>query len=201
MPALDVSFVVEGRPVPKGNMSGFPIARGKCKTCLAKKACQSRSCFGGVVVGVSVTDQGGGELKAWDELVYVRAMSARNTAGHRIVARPGAVQVDLAFVLTRPDGHWTDSGALTSTGRALPHPTTKPDWDKVSRGVCDGLSRALVEDDSQIIVGKVALRFADWRGWTGVVVHARQICDYESWVDELLTSQGVWRPLTQTRLL
>src|ERR1700748_995190 len=137
---LDIRFKVEGTPCPKGSMSGFPIDRGPCVDCKPGKPCRSRSCFGGRIVGVSVTDQGGKELEAWQELVFVRAMSARNAAGARPVARPGACEVTMVFVMPRPAGLWHPKrqGELTSEGRARPLPSVKPDIDKLARACLDG---------------------------------------------------------------
>ena len=191
---LDVRFTVEGTPQPKGSMSGFPIARGPCAECLQKKRCGKRNCFGGTIVGVSVTDQGDGALKAWQQLIQVRALSARNAAGQRMVERPNAVNVALVFVMPRPAGHWTNSGTLTPAGRVRMHPTVKPDSDKLTRAVFDALTAALVEDDAMITVSRVAMVHAGWRGWTGVSVHARQFSSHDAWVEQQLGYHGVWKP-------
>ena len=198
---LDIRFKVDGVPVPKGSMSGFPIARGKCPSCKPGKPCRGRSCFGGTIVGVSVTDQGGKELEAWQELVFVRAMSARNAAGARAVARPGACEISLVFVMPRPAGHWTTAGLLTKEGMNKPMPSVKPDIDKMARATFDGISRALVEDDAQICVAPLAEVYAGLKGWTGVVVRARQVSALPAWALEELGYHGVWSPPTQEALL
>lgn len=191
---LDISFLVEGTPLSKGSMSGFPIARGKCTECKPGKSCRQRNCFGGVLVGVSVTDQGGKALDAWEDLVHVRAMSARNAAGARPVQRPGALMLELVFVLARPDNHWTKRGDLSAAGRAVPDPTTKPDGDKLARAILDGCTRALVADDSQVIVASVAKVFAGWRGWTGAVVNAKEVSGPPAWALAMLEKHRVWTP-------
>lgn len=194
-PALNVRFVVEGIPVPQGSHSAFVFSRGECRTCKAKKPCNAKNCFRGLIVGASVTDQQGPELDAWRQLTKVRAMSARNAAGQRMVMRPGAVAVSLVFVLPRPDGHWTDSGALTAAGRARPLPTVTPDVDKLTRSIFDGgVTGVLAEDDAQIIAAPPAKVYANWRGWTGVDVHARQVSAYDAWVVDQLAHHGKWTP-------
>jgi Holliday junction resolvase RusA-like endonuclease len=201
---LDVRFVVEGTPVAKGNMSGFPIARGKCSDCKPGKSCRGRSCFGGTIVGVSVTDQGGKELEAWQALIRVRSISARNAAAQRLVARPGAVSLAMVFVLARPGGHWTTGGDLSADGKRMLFPTVKPDDDKIARAVADGLTGALAEDDSQFTVTKISKVYAAQKGWTGVVIHARQVHAHEAWVLETMLGLGVWsppRPSAQEALL
>lgn len=201
-PTLDVRFFVPGEPVPKGNHQAFPIARGRCATCKPGKPCRTRNCFGGTIVGTTVTDKGGGELEAWQQMVNVLAMSARNRAGHRIVQAPGAVEVAMIFVLARPDGHWTASGALTTDGRARQHPSVKPDWDKLSRAAADGLTGALVADDAQLVVARVAKVYAPWHGKTGVAIRARQISTLDAWVENELQYAGIgWARPAQEALL
>jgi Holliday junction resolvase RusA-like endonuclease len=189
---LDVRFTVEGTPLSKGSMSGFPIARGRCAECLQKKRCGKRNCFGGTIVGVSVTDQGDQALKAWQQLIQIRAISARNAAGQRMVQPPHAVAVSLAFVMPRPAGHWTDRGSLTSAGRERSQPTVKPDCDKLMRACLDALTEALVRDDAMVTVARVAMVYANWKGWTGVSVEARQFSIVDDWVERQLV--GVWAP-------
>lgn len=191
-PVLDIRFLVEGIPVPKGSHQAFPIARGKCADCKPSRPCRARNCFGGTIVGTVVTDQQGSELEAWEALAKVRAMSARNVAGQRLVLRPGALAVFVVFVLPRPAGHWTDSGALSSVGRAHLLPTVKPDADKLMRALGDGMTGVLAEDDAQIIMPAPAKVYANWRGWTGAVVRARRISKYQAWVYEELAHHGVW---------
>lgn len=189
---LDVRFWVPGKPVPKGNHDAFPIARGRC-ACGKKpgKPCRIRNCFGGVLVGTTITDSAGPELVAWQEMIRVQAISARNAAAQRPVARGSAVSVSLVFVEERPGGHWTSAGALTKDGRDRPFPSVPPDWDKLSRAVCDGLMPALVEDDSQFVLAGVALVYAPWKAKPGVIVRARRITSLESWVARELDFMGI----------
>jgi Holliday junction resolvase RusA-like endonuclease len=190
-PTLDVRFFVPGTVVPKGNHQAFPIARGRCQTCKTGRPCRQRNCFGGTIVGTVVTDAGGDELEAWQQMISVLAMSARNLAGQRVVKPPGAVEVAMVFLLPRPAGHWTESGRLTKEGAARPHATVKPDWDKVSRAAADGLTGSLVVDDSQIVVARVAKVPAPWRGPTGVAIHARQISSFDGWIEHELQYAGI----------
>lgn len=183
---LDIRFTVEGDAVPKGSHQAFAVSRGECKVCRPGKPCRARNCFRGLLMGATVSDIQGGELSAWEELVRVRAISARNAAGQRMVRRPGAVAIELAFVLARPDGHWTTSGALSSVGRGQLLPTVKPDVDKLTRAAFDGLTNALAEDDAMAVLVGAAKVYAGWRGWTGVVIRARQVSMYAAWVTDLL---------------
>jgi Holliday junction resolvase RusA-like endonuclease len=200
--SLDVRFWVPGKPVPKGNHNAFPIARGRC-ACSAKpgKKCRIRNCFGGVLVGTTITDAGGPELEAWQEMVRVMAISARNAAGQRVVPRGTAVSVSLVFVEERPDGHWSEAGLLTKAGRDRQFPSVAPDWDKLSRAVCDGLMPALVEDDSQFVLAGVGLVYAPWKSKPGVIVRARRVSSLESWVARELDFMGIDTRSPQESLL
>lgn len=191
MTTLDVRFFVPGEPQTKGNHSGFPIDRGKCEQCKPGRPCGGRACFGGRRVGVSLTDKGGSALSAWQELIFVSAVNARNAGRHRLVERPGSVEVSMIFVLARPETHWDSRGNLTTEGRRYPMPSTKPDRDKLERTVADGLTGALVVDDSQIVTGGIVKTYARHRGKTGVVVHARQVSDIPEWARHELVFAGL----------
>jgi Holliday junction resolvase RusA-like endonuclease len=165
------------------------------------RPCRVRNCFGGTIVGTAVTDSAGGELTAWQEMVRVQAISARNAAGQRPVPRGGSVAILLVFVQSRPAGHWTETGLLTRAGKDRPFPSVPPDWDKLSRAVCDGLMPALVEDDSQIVLAGVALVYAPWKGPSGCVVRARRLLSLESWVQRELDYVGIDTRSPQERLI
>lgn len=190
---FDIRFSAPGRVVPKGNHAGFPIARGRCAECKPGAQCRRRNCFGGTIVGVVITDDGGGELEAWEEFAKVKAISARNAAGARIVEPPGALEVRMIFLVTRPQSHFTTKGALSAEGMRRPMPTTKPDWDKLSRSTADALTGALVTDDSQIAIALVA---KVWGIKPGVLIRARTVSEPSDWVarelaaHKLSTAQG-----------
>jgi Holliday junction resolvase RusA-like endonuclease len=191
---LDVRFIVEGKPIPKGNHAAYPISRGRCEDCKPGRSCGRKNCFGGVIVGTVITDDGGKELEAWEQLVHVQAISARNRAAQRLVEPPASVEVRMIFVLPRPGGHWTESGSgqLTAAGRERRHPSVKPDWDKLARAVADGLTGALVRDDSQIVIGQPAKVYAPYRGKAGVIVVARQLGDeLPEWIAAELVTFGI----------
>jgi Holliday junction resolvase RusA-like endonuclease len=185
---LDIRFAVYGTPVPKGNHAAFPIARGKCGECKPGARCRRRNCFGGTIVGTVVSDDKGSELEAWQQMINVSAMSARNKGAMRLVEAPGALEVSIVFMLERPAGHWTSRGALSADGQRKPLPTVKPDWDKLSRAVADGLTGALCTDDNQIVIAHVAKIYAPK---AGVVIAARAVTESAGWVAELLGSLGI----------
>lgn len=202
---LDVRFMVKRTPVTKGNHAAFPFARGECDDCKSRwqsgYRCGRRNCFRGILVGTRVTDDKGSELDAWEQLVHVEAMSARNRAGQRMVEPPGAVEVSMIFVLARPDGHWDSRGNLTAAGRDRPLPTVKPDTDKLARATADGLTGALVKDDSQLVFFYPGKVYAPYRGATGVIIVARQVSGPPAWVTAELERFGVASPSAQRTLL
>lgn len=206
-PPLDLRVFVPGDPVPKGNHDGFPIDRGPCQTCKPGAPCRGRGCFGGRRVGVSITDDGGKALEAWQGLVRIHAISARNVAGGRLVERPGAVEVSMVFLRRRPKTHLKEGGGLSSDGMRTPLPSTKPDWDKLARAVGDGLTSAtakglvgaIAEDDAQICVAQVAKVFT--AGRPGVIIRARQISAPPEWVLAEMRAVGMDVPTTQGALL
>lgn len=204
---MDIRFFVAGDPVPKGNHDAFPIDRGPCQECKPGKPCRRRNCIGGHVVGTTLTDDGGKALEAWQGLVRVHALSARNAAGARLVERPGALEIWMVFLRARPDTHYTGRGALSAEGLRHGVPTTKPDWDKLARAIGDaltaaskkGLAGALAEDDSQIVSAHVAKAYTDRK--PGVLIRARQISKDPPWVLEELQAHGFTVPTTQGALL
>lgn len=197
---LDVRFFVEGSASCKGNHDAFPISRGPCKDCKPSRPCARRNCFGGTIVGAVITDDGGKELEAWEALVRVRAISARNVSGGRLVDA-GAVQLDAIFVLPRPASHWTTSGRLTTEGiSAGPLHWRRPDRDKLLRALFDGITGTLVKDDSQLSVGDTAKVYAPWKGKTGVAVRARQVSSLDGWIEHELAYHGIHLPKQEALL-
>lgn len=80
----------------------------------------------------------------------------------------GAVELDLQFVLPRP-------GSLPKR-KPTPAAVKRPDWDKLSRAVCDALTSAQVyKDDSQIVIARVYKRIAEQEEKTGVWIHIREV--------------------------
>jgi crossover junction endodeoxyribonuclease RusA len=80
----------------------------------------------------------------------------------------GGIDLELAFVLNRP----------TSTSKRKPTPLAikRPDWDKLSRAVCDAITSAQVyKDDSQVINAHVSKRIAEIDERTGAWIHIREV--------------------------
>lgn len=80
----------------------------------------------------------------------------------------GEVHLDLEFVLPRP--------AATPKRKPTPPAIKRPDWDKLSRAVCDAITSAQVyKDDSQVTRAVVAKRIAEQEEKTGVWIHIREV--------------------------
>lgn len=75
--------------------------------------------------------------KPWRQEVSRAAIDA---AQGEIITREHPVTIKLDFYLSRP----------ASKPKRILRPTTKPDWDKLSRLICDSLTGIVFEDDSQI---------------------------------------------------
>lgn len=116
-------FFVPGDPKTKGSTVSFLDKRsGKVRT---KSDCK--------------------DLKAWQRVV---ALSAR-AAG--LTPELGRVSLGLEFILRRPQKDWTtgaDSGRLRPS--ADRDPTVRPDLDKLTRAVLDGLEGVAYRNDSQV---------------------------------------------------
>ncbi len=68
------------------------------------------------------------------------------------------------------------------------------------RVVQDALTGALVADDAQVVAERPAEVYEDRRGgWTGVVVHARQMLSLDAWVEHELAYHSVWSPPAPSR--
>lgn len=103
-----IAFAVPGKPVSQGSM---------------------RSPRAGVVLHDKL-----GELKAWRQIVGLKALQAYHGPVH-----DGPVQVGLDFAFRTPRKH---------RGKTLKH--TQPDLDKLIRAVLDALTGVLYRDDGQV---------------------------------------------------
>jgi crossover junction endodeoxyribonuclease RusA len=64
----------------------------------------------------------------------------------------GAVEVRILFGILRPE---------SVPARKRPHPTVKPDVDKLTRAVFDAISSVLYRDDAQVVHLQVRKRYVD----------------------------------------
>lgn len=81
-------------------------------------------------------------LRSWRQAVTEAVAAA--SRGEGTIMRPAPVAVLIVFRLPRPKSQ-------TKAQRAVAYVTTKPDLDKLARGVLDALTEARAfEDDSQV---------------------------------------------------
>lgn len=99
-----------------------------------------------------VVEQGGAQLKDWRTDVQQAALAA-----HTGDPFEGPVRVTLRFTLQRPKSHPKTKETW---------PTTRPDVDKLVRGVLDAITHVCFNDDSQVTE---LLAFKAW-GTPGVMV-------------------------------
>ena len=79
----------------------------------------------------------------------------------------GPVRLRLEFVMPRPSA---------TPKRRTPPAIKKPDWDKISRAVCDALTTAGVyHDDSQVVRAEVIKRLAEIDETPGVLIHVGEV--------------------------
>lgn len=195
-----IRFFVEGQAIPKGNHTAFPFIRGKCQACRPGKPCRRKCCINGMVIGATVADDGGSELKTWEALVRVRALSARNKLGVRLYETGVAIVARFTFLMQRPKAHYTSTGALSSEGLGKPFPVSRPDFDKLTRAAADGMTGALYADDSQVAYAPIGKLWA-LNGKPGVVISVEPM---ERIPDELareITLAGIQTASAQAALL
>jgi len=104
----------------------------------------SKGSFRAVAAGVVLHDCKG--LKQWQHEI-ASAVRCVVTA-----PLPGPVQIDLEFRLLRPKSHFVNGDGLRLKPHVPLYHATKPDVDKVTRAVLDGLTGALYADDGQVSV-------------------------------------------------
>jgi|SRR5579859_6327452 len=80
------------------------------------------------------------KLKPWRQEVAATAEAYMWHDGGIKIPRPHPVRLDVLFIFERPK----------STKRAA-YKVTKPDFDKLLRGIADALTGIMYDDDSQIV--------------------------------------------------
>lgn len=125
-----ITFTVLGKPQPAGSKRGFVSPETK---------------------RVIIVDAAKGS-RSWKQEIAHAAQAAlvKATApGSDVCVLLGALRVEIEFYVARPKGHYNTRGELRPAAPAWP--AVRPDVDKLSRAVLDGMSGALYRDDAQII--------------------------------------------------
>jgi crossover junction endodeoxyribonuclease RusA len=117
---MEVSFIVQGTPIPKGSMRVVPTQRGP------RVVYSSR-------------------VAHWENLIREAALAA--IPQHWPV--DASIEIDMVFVLPRPKYHRRPNGTLREKYYEAPH-MSHPDLDKLARAVLDALTGIAWRDDSQV---------------------------------------------------
>lgn len=120
-----ITIRVVGVPQPKGSTKGFPVRRKNGK------------------MGVAITSSNP-QLKPWALLV---AWEAAREFGKADIPK-GPVYVTITFSVPRPKSHYDSKGNLKWNAPIFS--ITKPDVDKLERGILDALTGICWKDDAQV---------------------------------------------------
>lgn len=130
-----IKFTVNGTPVPQG--SGFAVSKHG-----------------------QVFNPRTAATRPWREAIRAETQRAAE------VPIPGPVFVHIAFRLRRPKGHYrTGRNAHLLKDTAPRYPDGKPDIDKLTRAVLDGLTEGgAFADDAQVVSLAVDKHYGDMPG-------------------------------------
>jgi crossover junction endodeoxyribonuclease RusA len=115
-----------------------------------------------------IYEQSSKKLKTWRELVSVAAWGVRKGED----PFEGPVRVDLGFHLPRPKAHFNSKGELKADAPRV-H-VVRPDIDKLTRAVLDGVTGQFFNDDSQVVGLHVEKWWSD-DGVTGCTVRVEEV--------------------------
>lgn len=133
------TFMVQGTPIPKGNLKAFPILTGD------RRWIKNR-----------VTDSGGKKLKAWQSLVAFKAKECFDAPFET------PVYLTITFYFNHPKYHYTPSG--NKSKRYTTFHVVKPDIDKLQRAVLDALTGIAYVDDAQVIGVHTSKNYSTFAG-------------------------------------
>jgi Holliday junction resolvase RusA-like endonuclease len=128
---VKVAFTVYGKPQPQGSTKAF-IPKGWKRP---------------IITSDNAT------LKPWrQQLAWTAKEAFAKQNGGCVcdpIARDIPIFVRMDFYLERP----------VSLPKKFQHATKRPDWDKLSRAVCDSLTGIAITDDSQIVMAVVGKHY------------------------------------------
>ena len=146
---------------------GNPISKGSARPFMVKGK-------GGAPDRAIIVQAKDRNLRDWEGLIRT---AAQQHAGSNFFAAGSPVAVKFWFYFTRP-----------KSKKAQAPMVSRPDWDKVSRAVCDALQDVLFKDDCQITTAQVGKRYTN--GASHVLVSLEQ--DWAACDDSIdVTSAGV----------
>jgi Holliday junction resolvase RusA-like endonuclease len=127
---VKVAFTVYGKPQPQGSTKAF-IPKGWSRP---------------------VVTSDNAKLKPWRQQLtstVIEEFAKQNLGACDPIARDIPVFVRMDFYIERP----------ASLPKKFQHATKRPDWDKLSRAVCDSLTGSAITDDSQIVMAVVGKHY------------------------------------------
>jgi Holliday junction resolvase RusA-like endonuclease len=127
---MKLSFTVYGHPEPQGSTKAF-IPKGWKRPIITSD---------------------NAKLKPWRQQIQRTVLEEypkQNDGICEPIARDVPVFVRMDFYLERS----------ASLPKKYQHVTKRPDWDKLSRGVCDSLAGSAITDDSQIVLAVVGKHY------------------------------------------
>lgn len=132
---MTLTFFAAGVPQPQGSTKGYVKRRAD-----------------GTAYAAITSDNV--KLKPWRESVAWSALEATKAAGVAVWST-GPVTVEARFLLRAP------KAIQRRMDRRIPQAhLTKPDLDKLARGLLDALTGVLFEDDSQVVALRVTKEYA-----------------------------------------
>lgn len=129
---------------------------GKPKPAGSKKAFQNRH-----TGRVHVVDANKDSM-SWKQDVAQAASKAAQEQGWTVEDAHAPLALEINFYLARPRTHFGSGRNSERVKDSAPsHPITRPDVDKLSRAVMDGLTGVVYRDDSQVVWKKVSKRYGE----------------------------------------
>ena len=126
---MTIRFSVSGIPVPQGSKRWLPNGR---------------------------LIEANAHTRPWRATVADAALSARQEHGlQQPLDQP--CSVSLVFLFPRPASHYGKRGTLRPS--APQWKSSKPDVDKLSRAILDGLTHVLIRDDAQVVSLSASKRY------------------------------------------
>ncbi len=101
------------------------------------------------------------QLEEWRDLVTSVAIDLD------IAMIEGAVSMSAVFIFQRPRSHFNKKGLKPNAPKYM---KTRPDRDKLLRGISDALTGVLYKDDSYIVDGNTSKRYCVGSELPGVLI-------------------------------
>jgi len=132
---------VTGTPAPQGSKRGIPIRRKNG------------------TIGAAIVESAGDKLTTWRQDVRAAAEKAAQEHHWTTPPRDIALIVDIHFAFTRPKSHYrTGKNSHLLRDNAPKFHTTKPDIDKLIRGILDALTSAGIYTDDSNVIRAIAVK-------------------------------------------